>query len=144
VSSRSTFHVDIHALIVQGDTLLLGERSGTGWMDGHHHLVAGHLEDGESATTALIREVREEAGIEVVPEKVRLAHVRHHRTEAGRVALFFEVTAWEGTIVNAEPDKCAGWEFHRLDALPELMIPYARDAIELYGKGVTYSEGGWQ
>lgn len=142
--SRSKFNVDIHLVLVREDgAILLGERRNTGWKDGHHHLVAGHLEDGESATTALAREAYEEAGIRIDPDKVRLAHFMHHRTDSGRVALFFEATEWTGEITNAEPDKCARWEFHRPDALPDPMIDYARTGIELYRKGVLYSEAGW-
>lgn len=33
----------------------------------------------------------------------------HHRTNEGRMALFFET--WTGEILNREPDKCAGWRW---------------------------------
>ena len=39
---------------------------------GYYKFPGGGLEDGESLTDALIREVREEAGLEVIPESIRL------------------------------------------------------------------------
>lgn len=39
---------------------------------GYYKFPGGGLEDGESLTDALIREVREESGLEVIPESIRL------------------------------------------------------------------------
>ncbi len=68
----------------------------------------------------------------------------HHRTNAGRIALFFEVTRWSGEVTNTEPDKCAGWRWFALDALPMAMIPYAAVPLAHYSKGQGYAERGWE
>ncbi|MET8979402.1 NUDIX domain-containing protein [Streptomyces sp. NPDC004539] len=133
--------VDLHLVLRdENGRVLLGERRNTGYMDGAFHFVAGHLEDGESARTGVIREALEEAGI--VPEDPALVHVMHHYTDSGRIALFYEATRWTGTIANREENKCAGWQWFTPDALPE-MIPYAADALDHIGKGVLESERGW-
>lgn len=49
-----------------GREVLLLRRSNTGFMDGYWALVAGHVEPGESAVSAAVREAREEVGIAVV------------------------------------------------------------------------------
>ncbi|RCG19101.1 NUDIX domain-containing protein [Sphaerisporangium album] len=135
--------VDVHLILRRGDEILLGERRNTGWRDGDWHLPSGHLDPGEAASAALIRETAEEIGVAVDAAAVRFAHLMHHFTDDARTAMFFEVTQWTGEVVNREPDKCAGWDWFPLDALPEQMIPYAAEALTLYAKGTVYSERGW-
>jgi 8-oxo-dGTP diphosphatase len=66
-----------------------------------------------------------------------------HRTDSGRIALFFEVTRWEGEPDNREPDKCARWDWFTLPDLPADMIPYAAQALTHYTKGEVYAERNW-
>lgn len=68
----------------------------------------------------------------------------HHQTNQSRVALFFEATGWSGEPANVEPDKCAGWQWFPLFALPDPMIDYAAEALIHYAKGALYGERGWE
>ncbi|HEY7223662.1 MAG TPA: NUDIX domain-containing protein [Micromonosporaceae bacterium] len=142
--ARYTSFVDLH-LILRDDRgrVLLGGRQNTGWGDGQLALPAGHLEQDESAVTGIVRETWEEVGVVLVPEALRLAHVMHHYTTAGRVALFFETTRWSGEITNREPDKCTGWSFVDPDDPPAEVVPYVARALALIATGERYSEGGW-
>lgn len=143
MSARYRSCIDVHLILRHGEQVLLGQRHNTGWSDGHWHLPSGHTESGESATTALIRESAEEIGITIADADVRFVHLMHHHTNEGRVALFFEVTRYTGQPVNREPDKCAGWDWFPLDALPDPVVGYAATALAHYAKGETYSEHGW-
>ncbi|MGB6161268.1 MAG: NUDIX domain-containing protein [Pseudonocardiaceae bacterium] len=87
--------VDVHLILRHGEEILLGQRQNTGFADGSWHLPSGHTEDGESATIALIREANEEIGVRIDPAEVRFGHLMHHRTDSGRIALFYEVTRWD-------------------------------------------------
>lgn len=136
--------VDVHLILRRGGEVLLGQRINTGFGDGCWHVPSGHGEDHESSLGTLVREAEEETGVIIKPEHAQLAHVLHHWTGSGRMALFFEVTQWSGEPVITEPDKCAAWEWFPLDALPEQMIPYGRQALEQYAAGGLYSERGWQ
>ena len=141
--TRSKACIDIHLNMRDGDgRVLLGQRQNTGWADGMFGLPSGHLEDGESATAGVAREAREEADVQVKTDALRLVHVMHHRTESGRMALFFEAADWSGEITNTEPDKCAGWEFHDPADLSEA-VPYIAQALRHIASGDLYSEGGW-
>jgi len=142
--TRQRAQLDVHLLLRRGEEVLLGMRQNTGWRDGYWHVPAGHGEDGEPATAALIREAAEEVGIEIDPIDVRFVHLVHHRTDTARLATFFEVTRWRGAPVNAEPDKCAGWQWFPRHALPGPMIEYTLQAITSYLEGEPYSELGWQ
>jgi len=107
--------IDVHLVLRRGEQVLLGQRHNTGYADGSWHLPSGRTEDSESATSALIREAGEEIGVGIDPEAARFVHLMHHRTEAGRIALFFEATAWTGEPTNQEPDKCTGWDWFPAD-----------------------------
>lgn len=107
-------------------------------------MPAGHGEDRESATATLVREAGEEIGVTIDAGDARFAHLVHHWTESSRIAIFFEVTTWDGEPVNTEPGKCTGWQWFPLADLPDDMIPYARQALTHYRKGEPYSERGWQ
>ena len=141
---RQRAQIDVHLILRRSDEILLGKRQNTGWADGCWHVPSGHGEDRESALTTLVRETGEELGVEITPGDARFAHLIHHWTGSPRAAIFFEVTRWKGQPVNTEPDKCAGWEWFPLTALPDPMIPYAAQAITHYVKSEPYSERGWQ
>lgn len=136
--------VDLHVIMRDAHgRILLGERQNTGWGDGQLGLPSGHLEDGESATTGAAREAEEEIGVLIKADNLRLVHFMHHRTDSGRVALFFEAREWSGEVTNMEPDKCAGWIFHDPASLPDNVLPYIGEALRQIAAGQHYSEQGW-
>ncbi len=101
---------DVHLVLLDdGGQVLLGRRKDTSFADGCYHLPAGHLEAGESAIEALIREAREETGIIISPGAIDFAHVMHNSSGGGRVAFFFTVRRWDGIPENREPANAASW-----------------------------------
>ena len=48
-----------------------------------------------------------------------------------------------GAIVNAEPEKCGELAWHDLDNLPPNVIPYVRQALANYRRGVWFDSFGW-
>ena len=134
-------------LIPQKDhkILLLG-RQNTGYCDGEFSLIAGHVEAGESIRQSIVREAIEEAGIQLNPTNLVLAHVLSRTNENGeeRADFFFTTNEWEGTIINKEPQKCFALEWHNRENLPQNTINYVRAVIGLINKGITYSEMGWK
>ncbi|HCT77025.1 MAG TPA: NUDIX hydrolase [Micromonosporaceae bacterium] len=142
--ARYTSCIDLHLILrdTQG-RVLLGMRQNTGWADGRYGLPSGHLEDGEAATAGTAREAEEEVGVLVKTANLRLVHVMHHRTDSGRMALFFEAHDWSGDIRNMEPEKCAGWGFYNPAALPGEAVAYIAQALAHIASGESYSEGGW-
>ena len=140
---RYTSFVDLH-LVLRDEQgwVLFGQRTNTGWADGQLGLPSGHLEENESATGGTVREA-EEIGVVVKADNLQLAHVMHHHTTAGRMALFFESRDWSGEITNTEPDKCAGWSFIDPADPPVEIVPYIATALRHIESGHAYSEGGW-
>ncbi|MFM9493852.1 NUDIX domain-containing protein [Streptomyces galilaeus] len=139
--------IGVHLYLERPDgTVLLGLRHpDSAFAPSTWHVLAGHCEQ-ESAVTCLVREAREEAGLEIEPRDVELVHVVHHIDRAGdqpRMGLFFRARTWTGEPELCEPDKCTQWKFWDPAALPEDLVPYTRVAIEGIRAGRPYSETGW-
>ncbi|MGE0665875.1 MAG: NUDIX domain-containing protein [Sphingomonadales bacterium] len=133
---------EVYLILERDDCVLLLRRIQTGYEDGNYGLVAGHLEEGESAKAGVVREAREEAGLELLAENLELVHVVHRSVGGGRMGLFFRCCRWRGEPVNAEPHKCDDLAWFAKDSLPENTIPYIRHALMSARQGVTYSDEG--
>lgn len=130
-----------YLLFRDGEKVLLSLRKNTGYHDGDYSLPAGHIEEGEYAIEAAIREAKEETDIDIQSENIKLAHALYRRCmDHARADYFFEVQKWEGEIQNPEPDKCDGLHWFALSALPENIIPYIKSALTHYASGHVYSE----
>jgi mutator protein MutT len=135
---------DVHLLLSDGQgRVLFGRRANTGYEDGAYHLPSGHLEAGESVVAALVREAKEEIGVTIDPGAVGFAHIMHNSSSGGRAAFFFLVELWEGEPSNMEPDKCDDLAWFALDALPDRMIPYCREALHHIAARRRFSQYGW-
>ncbi len=137
--------VACHLILCQGDEILLLLRANTGYEDGKHSVVAGHVEERESASAAMIREAREEAGVTIAQEDLVFGCVMHRKPKDGeRIDFFYVCNKWQGEIQNKEPHKCGGLSFFPLSQLPDTTIPYVRAGIEAWRTGITYVEFGWE
>ncbi len=140
---RFKFASAVHLFLIRDKKILLLRRFGTGYRDGEYSVIAGYIDGGEKATMAMAREAREEAGVTLIPENLKLVHVMHYQAEEERIDFFFKAESWKGTPKIMEPDKCDDLRWFSLDKLPENMVPYIKKAIESYVNGETYSEFGW-
>ncbi|WP_306336867.1 trifunctional class I SAM-dependent methyltransferase/NUDIX hydrolase/VOC family protein [Streptomyces sp. KL118A] len=139
--ARHTEVVDVHLILRRGDEVLLARRAGTGYGDGLLHLPSGHVEDGEDVRAAVIREAREELGLDLAPADLRMEAVVQHRGpgEAPRIGWFFSAEHGAGgEPVNAEPDKCAELVWHPLSALPHDMVAYCRAGLAAWRAGERF------
>ena len=71
-AERYTLSVTVFILLRQDNEICMLKRSGTGWMDGYYSLPAGGLEDGETLSMAAARELKEETGVSIAPEKLQI------------------------------------------------------------------------
>ena len=124
------------------ESLLLHRRQNTGYMDGKWDFAgSGHVDEGETARTALIRECGEELGIGVAMDDIAFCHLSHglslNRTYYD---IYFLVKQYIGVPKIMEPDKCSELAWFSADHLPEDMIACRRRAFEAVRAGVFYSE----
>lgn len=143
VKKRAGASVNGYLVLKQDNKILLHLRRNTGYCDGMWSFVAGHVEDGESATAGMIREAYEEIGIQLLPSQIKVVHVMHRKTNRLNVDIFFDCQSWHGKIKNREPEKCERLEFFPLERLPSNMIDYNAAALQSILRGELYSERGW-
>ena len=134
----------VHLFLIQGDEIVLLRRCNTGWSDGMYSTIAGHIDGNETVIDAMIREAREEAGIEIAKEDLRVVHTMHRNSGDKEYIDFFLVcNQWTGEMKNLESDKCDDLAWFPIDKLPENTVPYIREAIRHFKEGVAFSEFGW-
>ena len=120
---------------------MLSRRKNTGYRDGEYSLPAGHIEEGEYAIGAAVREAKEETGVDINPEDLLIANTMYRRcADHVRADYFFEVKKWSGEISNPEPEKCEDLTWFKISELPENIIPYIKVALESYAAGKFFSE----
>ncbi|MBA4602348.1 NUDIX hydrolase [Thermoactinomyces mirandus] len=141
---RFTAPVTIHLFFIREDQILLLRRYNTGYEDGNYSVVAGHLDGGETVKQAAVREAKEETGVSLREDDVKIVGVMHRKTGDERIDFFAAVKNWEGEIQNREPHKCNDLRFFSLDNLPANMIPYIVRAIHNYRKGRWFDSFGWE
>lgn len=112
-------------------------------MDGYYHVPAGHMDGNERLIDALVRESKEEVGISIKSGDAKLVHTMHNKSDTERLAFFFEVKKWKGQPQNLEPEKHSEICWFKLQKLPQGIVPYAKEAIRNYIKGVKISHFGW-
>lgn len=134
----------VYLVLERDEKKLLIRRFRTGFEDGKYALAAGHVDGNETMREALVREVREEIGIELTVDELELVHTMHRFCgDHERVDLFFKTRDWEGEPCNMEPEKCDDVHWFPNDALPENLVQYVRVALGHIDAGVQYSEFGW-
>lgn len=143
MKERFKLIASVYVLFVRDGNILLLRRANTGYEDGKYSLVAGHVDGNETLTNAMVREAKEESGVELNPEGLRLKVVMHRLSNDERLDFFFEPSRWGGEPKNMEPQKCDDLSWFPLNKLPENTIPYIREALRCYREGIVYSEFGW-
>lgn len=117
-SNINYLYVGVGVLVWKGDTLLLGRRINshgeTTWQ-----FPGGHLEAGETVTKCAVREVREEAGIEIAGMKhVGFTDELFLTADRQYVTLFVSAAYVSGEARVLEPEKCQCWQWFHCDELP--------------------------
>ena len=143
---RKPFFVACYLVLLKQRQVLILRRHNTGYEDGNYSLIAGHVEPDETVLDALIREGREEVGIEVNRDNLKFLSVVHRKGQDSRIYLdfFFTCQRWIGEPSNREPLKCDQLRWADLDDLPDNIIDYVRQTLRgLTGDAPSYSEAGW-
>ena len=143
IDARQKLFSAVYLLLLNDEKVLFSQRQNTGHRDGEYSLVAGHIDEGEEATEAMVREAREEVGIGIDRSALEPVHVIH-RNSSDRVYvdIFFACEEWAGEVENREPEKCAELVWYDRSNLPTNTVPYVEQAIEKMSDSV-FSEFGW-
>ena len=108
----------------KGEVLLVEHTYVSGW-----YLPGGGVERSETVEDAVIRELREEAGVRVLGRPALLAIHANHRVFRGDHVLVFRVEAWEPCEPAMQGEiRAVGW--FAPDRLPHDISPGTRRRIE--------------
>jgi 8-oxo-dGTP diphosphatase len=133
-----------YLVLCKDEKVLLVRRFNTGYGDGNYSMIAGHVEPGESFTQCILREAKEEAGIDIKPENLHVAHImqRYSKDDENneRIDIYFIAKDWTGELSNKEPDKCDDFSWFGRDNLPKNILPYINDALIHIKNKIHYSE----
>lgn len=131
--------VGVGVLVMRDNKVLLGKRRGAHGA-GFYAPPGEHIELGESIAQTARREVAEECGLEI--EDIRLVSVGAYRWSDSRHYVGVDVVcqAPRGEPQNLEPERCEGWEWYALDALPSPLFIVAEKIISSYRTGIILSD----
>lgn len=135
----------VNVFIIKGSKLMLGRRVNTGWMDGYLCPAGGHIEVGETPIVAILREIKEELGVDVKKEDLEFACVVARNASDGEtVAYEFVIRDKEYSFVNAEPEKCSELVWVDLNVLADEIIDDFKQIIAggIVGRNI-YLEVGY-
>ena len=129
--------VGIGVMIVKDEKVLLGLRKGSHGAN-QYAWPGGHLEYMESIMDCARREVREETGIEI--NNIRFLRLMNLKSYAPKHYIDIGLIAdWKsGEPEIREPEKCLGWSWHNMDALPHPLFSTVETYIVAYKKGENF------
>lgn len=102
-------------LLVRGEEILLQNRIKEDWQG--YTLPGGHVEKGESFVDAVVREMKEETGLDVINPV--LCGIKQFPIEGGRyLVLLFKSNAFQGKLISSEEGKMEWINRKDLPSLP--------------------------
>lgn len=111
MSRTENAELTVLCLIEDHNRILLQNRVKNDWKG--YSLPGGHVEPGESFVDAVIREMKEETGLEI--RKPKLVGVKQFPIKNGRyIVLLFKTTEFSGSVVSSEEGQMEWVEYNRL------------------------------
>ena len=96
---RNTIPMTALLILRKENKVLLLRRFNTGYEDGKYCFPGGHVEKGEPIHKAMIREAKEEIGIDIKDKDLNLVHICNRKVKDNAyVDFIFECKEWKGKI----------------------------------------------
>lgn len=119
-------HLVVGDVLIDGGRILLAHRRpDRRYYPNCWDVLGGHIELAEDPEAALIRELREEAGIEAAVIGAPALHVEDDPLrDDGLILDVWVVTTWSGDVTNLAPDEHDALRWVSLDELPHLRLAH--------------------
>ena len=139
---KEKFYSSVY-IIIKNDKneILLQRRQGTKLWPGFLALPAGHIDTGENAYDAVIREAKEELGIQININDITDTFIvnRKNKSLMPYFDVYFEINNYTGNIEIKEKEKCSELVWVNINSLPEDMIDFEIEAIKNNQNGIKFS-----
>jgi len=141
IKERFKIVPSVYLILMKEDKILFSRRYNTGYFDNYYSFPAGHLEGEETFKQAMIREAKEEIGINLDITDLELIHTMNRKIPGDeRVDFFFTTKKWRGEPKIMELEKCDDLSWFKFNNLPDNIIPYIKQAIKSFLNNINYSE----
>jgi 8-oxo-dGTP diphosphatase len=128
--------VGVGVMIMKEDKVLLGKRKNAAG-EGEYAFPGGNLEHDESIVGCAERETLEETGLRIAGTRfLRLVNLKGYAKHYVCVIMAAEWVAGEPQVMEAE--KCEGWAWHPLDALPTPLFATVAGSVEALKTGRNF------
>jgi 8-oxo-dGTP diphosphatase len=108
---------------------------------GKYTLVGGKVQVRETPLQALVRETREECGVEIDEADLHFVqYVYQRKANMINMILVFRASKWVGTVRNMEPHKFQAMGWFTRDALPDRTTKSTRHILNKLDGGFHYAE----
>ena len=107
MEKRNKLPISVQLILEKQNKILLMKRKNTGYEDGKYALPGGHVEANEEIRMALLREVKEELGIDLDIQNIEFYKVINRKINSQQeyIDFIFKANHWSGKITNKESDK---------------------------------------
>ena len=122
--------VVVELYIEKDNKVLLQKRANTNYEDGKYGFVGGHVAKGETLKQALVREVKEEAGITIDENKLDCVFIANNTGKKNCINFVFKTNEFDGIPQIMEKDKCTDLRWFEPTKLPENIIKLERQVIQ--------------
>lgn len=143
MEKRNTIPVTVQLILEKDNEILFMKRKNTGYADGKYGLPGGHVEKNEEIKQAMIRETKEEIGIEIKKEDLTLYKVLNRKISENieYIDFVFKVKKWSRELQNVEKDKCDEILWIDKNQIPENTIDFIKEVLK--NEKDIYLSYGW-
>ncbi|MFA6524880.1 MAG: NUDIX domain-containing protein [Patescibacteria group bacterium] len=122
---------------------LLHKRMNTNFFDKHFSVPGGHIDDYETPTDCVVREGKEELGVDIDPKYIKFANVLYRIKKSDhevRIDFCYIITKWKGILKANEQHKHSEPAWYPLSKFPTPVVPYVLQAIQDIESGIAYTK----
>lgn len=135
---KELFKSAVYMIITKNNKVLVQRRKGTKVWNNYYALPAGHIDVGENQYEALIREAKEELGIDIDIKNIvnsytvlrRNYYEIDNKKSDNYIDFYFEINKYNGIPKIVEKDKCSELIWVDIHNLPEPFTDYEGDFLE--------------
>lgn len=144
MKERNKLPISVQLILEKENKILLMKRKNTGYEDGKYSLPGGHVEANEEIRKALIREAKEEIGIDIDMQDVQFYKVMNRKVNKQQeyVDFIFKANHWTGEITNEESNKCEEIIWVNKEKIPENTLSFIPQMLE--NDKSTYLPYNWE